>query len=192
MPCGVATFATLIEDKIRHIQVIMLGPHRRGQSCQSFNVTWGTDTEHLASYRFSASLPPCDLGPHSQVIQTQAPASKTRSRYSLHPLRDGFGDSATPSVALSTEHHYGCLDSVDTSTVVAQTGRIRYPRQVRPPHASDPVVLGETDPPSDTSIQRCGGTTPEGRRYEISVPVAPAPRMEALLRVWVPLVSTLA
>ena len=51
---------------------------------------------------------------------------------------------------------------MDTSTQITRSDRTGIQRQVRLPHTSYPVALNGSDPPDETSVQRCGGTNYRG------------------------------
>ena len=98
-------------------------------------------------------------------------ASKARSRDSRHPLLDSSEAVKASYVALSTEQRHGCVDTVDTSTLVTQT-RYKKPRDksVLPMSSTLSFRLELIRRPI-RHLRGVEGRTPEAWTYRLSVPL---------------------
>ena len=135
------------------------------------------------------AAPTMRYGSAFRVTPTQTPAVQVHSRCHLLLLRDGFDDSAT-SVSLSTALSHGCPTPppVNTNTQVSYTGPTLRP--CHPPLTPELAASDGNDPPTGTSIQRCGDTGTSDTDIRVLCPSRDRPPPTDILpRAWVPLGS---
>ena len=184
------TFECPAEALLRTFKVIVLDSRTLQMSPQSRSNLLRPRAP-LALAQPSRLLLPCVMALRFRVTPTQTPADQVRSRCHLLLLRDG---------STTVPYRYPCLRHYPTDAPLllqlTPTHRYlildRYCDRATPPLTPELAASDGNDPPTGTSIQRCGDTGTSDTDIRVLCPSRDRPPTDMLPRAWVPLGSVQA